>query len=164
MIAAIDQSRQAYFNTLTGQTLSPASTQDVTDTHNQDQVSISETAKSLAAQVSSSNSQTYDFTRMPPAEMKTVSNQLFKEGKMNLDELLKVQSMGVPLGNAGPNGEFIPLTEEERAGYENSPVNYLSTTRSAIQFLEQTGYARDPKSSYQQLKGILSTLTRLQQS
>lgn len=121
-----------------------------------DKVTLSQAA--ISRTETEETSDQYDFSSMTPATMKQVADKLYRSGKIDLDQLFKLQNMGVPLGKAGPNGEFIPLTEQERAGYENTPVNYISTTQSAIQFLEQTGYAADPKSGYAGLKNLLVTL------
>jgi hypothetical protein len=164
MLASVDRTSALFGSSWLQQpqSINPASTD--AQHSSTDTVSLSDEAIARAKQSAESVPSTnrYDFTQTTPANMKTISNQLFKEGQIDLEQLLTLQSMGVPLGHAGPNGEFIPLTAEERAGYENSPVDYLATTRSSIQFLEQSGYASDPKSNYKQLKAVLATLTSLQ--
>lgn len=105
---------------------------------------------------------TRDFTEMTPTQMREAARELFKGREINLDQLFLLENMGVPLGKAGPNGEFIALDQAERATFENTPVNYLTQLSSAIRFLEETGYAMDPLSGYETKKDLLSTLSHLQ--
>lgn len=114
-----------------------------------------------ASQISASSSEsstTGGFTNMTPNRMQGAAQDLYKSGKIDLTQLHMLQTAGVPLGRQGPHGEFIPLTASEKASYSNNPVNYVQLTKGAMAFLEQTGSASDPKSGYEQWKGILAAL------
>lgn len=100
----------------------------------------------------------YDFTHMTPAQMQGVAQDLFKSGKIDITQLFMLQNAGVPLGKAGQNGEFIPLSADEKSRYGNTPVNYVQTAKDALAFLDQSGYGADPKSGYTEWKSILATL------
>jgi hypothetical protein len=134
-----------------------------------DKVSIAQTAARLAATsairsapsptgADGATSSHDDYTNMTPAQMKTAAQGMYDAGKIDLTELFKLQTAGMPLGKAGPNGEFVQLTEAEKAAASAEPVNYLQTFKDGISFLEQTGYATDSKSGYAQMKHILETL------
>ncbi len=124
-------------------------------------VTLLAAAKNPVEVDSGSSYANYDFTHMTPKQMQAVAQQLHKSGQIDVDQLFTLQNMGVPLGKVGPNGSFVELTPEERTRFENSPVNYIDTTKSAIRFLQETGYAMDPKSGYEQFKSLLATLLRV---
>ena len=97
------------------------------------------------------------YTSMTPAQMKGVAQDLYNSGKIDLDQLFKLQNAGV-LGKQGPNGEFIPLSAAEKARFDNTPVNYIQLAQGAMKYIEQTGAAADPKSGYADWQDILETL------
>jgi hypothetical protein len=99
-----------------------------------------------------------DFRSMTPRQMHGVANALHAAGKIDATQLLMLQTAGMPIGKMGPSGEYIPLSDAEKASYGNRPVNYLQTITDAIAHLEQTGAAYDPKSGYEAWKGILLAL------
>jgi hypothetical protein len=120
---------------------------------------ISKTAKDInAASISSNTDQKFDFTNMTPRQMKGVANELFKQGKIDIDQLFQLETAGVPLGKQGAHGEFVELTSAEKESYMNKPVNYIKHTADCINFLEQTGYANDPKSGYEMMRNLLGKL------
>lgn len=124
-----------------------------------DTVQISQAAQNIsAASASTTASEKFDFTNMTPKQMKGVANEMFKQGKIDIDQLFQLETAGVPLGKLGANGEFIALTPAEREGYMSKPVNYVKYTADRISFLEQTGYANDSKSGYEMLKNLLGKL------
>jgi hypothetical protein len=86
-------------------------------------------------------------------EMKKVAQHLWEEGKIDLTQLGMIQMAG-PLGKAGPNGEFIPFTESERAQIDNMPTDYPKLVKGAMEFIKKS----DPKSGYENWKQILSVL------
>lgn len=110
------------------------------------------------ADLSPANASPADYTRMTPSEMSRVAQGLYDGGKIDIIELFVLQNAGMPLGKAGPNGEFVPLTDAERAAASAKPVDYIKTFTEGIRFLEQTGYAMDPESGYESMKHILATL------
>jgi hypothetical protein len=99
-----------------------------------------------------------DFTNITPAEMHDVAQKMFEAGEIDLTQLLMLQTAGMPLGKLGPNGEFQPLSDAEKAQFANTPRNYLEISQDAMAFLEQTGKASDPTSGYKLWQGIFETL------
>jgi hypothetical protein len=106
----------------------------------------------------------YDFTSMTPKEMRGLADQLWRDGKIDLTQNFMLQRMGIPLGKLGSNGEFIPLTVDELADYENKPINYFEVGGQAMEFLTQTGKSKDPQYGYQNWEQILNVLNELQGS
>ncbi len=104
----------------------------------------------------------FDFTSMTPNQMKGAANALYKSGQIDLTQVFMLENAGRPLGKTGANGEFIPLSATEREATGNTPVNYIRTAKDAMNYLEQTGQAADPKSGYAQWQGILDTLQTMQ--
>lgn len=104
----------------------------------------------------------YDFKSMTPKQMRGLADQLWREGKIDITENLMLQRMGIPLGKLGSNGEFIPLSGVELAGYENKPINYFEVGGDAMKFLEQSGKADNPQYGYDRWKNILNVLDELQ--
>lgn len=98
-----------------------------------------------------------DFSNMTKNEMKKVAQHLWEEGKIDLTQLGMIQMAG-PLGKAGPNGEFIPFTETERAQIDNMPTDYPKLIKGAMEFIENRHEELDPKSGYANWKQILSVL------
>lgn len=119
---------------------------------------LRESSTAQTSSASASATTTHDYTNMTPNQMRDVAQELYKSGKVDLTQLLMLQTAGVPIGKQGANGEFIPLSESEKASYSSKPMNYVQVSKDAIQFLEQTGHASDPKSGAEQWKGILATL------
>jgi hypothetical protein len=107
---------------------------------------------------SSASSVGFDFTNMTPNQMKGAADTLYKSGQIDLTQVFMLENAGRPLGKAGPNGEFIPLSASERQATGNTPMNYIQTAKIAISNLEQSGEASNPKSGYQQWTSILATL------
>jgi hypothetical protein len=103
-----------------------------------------------------------DYTRMTPAQMKDAAQGLYDAGKIDLSELFMLQTAGMPLGKAGPNGEFLALSAAEKARFNAQPVNYIQTFKDGIDHLEQTGYANDPTSGHARMKHLLEVLQRAQ--
>lgn len=98
-----------------------------------------------------------DFSNITKNEMKKVAQHLWEEGKIDLTQLGMIQMSG-PLGKAGPNGEFIPFTEKERAQIDNMPTDYLKLVKGTMEFIESRHEELDPKSGYASWKQILSVL------
>lgn len=100
-----------------------------------------------------------DYTNISRADMKAASNDLWKAGKIDLQELGMLQLAG-PLGKVGPNGEFIPFTAAERAELDRQPVDYVSVAERAIAEIDYRHAAGDARSGYEKWKHILETLQR----
>lgn len=122
-----------------------------------DVVDLSQVAQSVGT-ASSKSREKFDFTEMTPKQMKGIANELFKQGKIDLDQLFQLETAGIPLGKLGAHGEFVELTAAERDGFMNQPMNYIQYTSDRISFLEQSGYSNDPKSGYDMLKSLLGQL------
>ncbi len=117
-------------------------------------------ASPAAGSTDSASGAGYDFTNMTPREMHGVAQKLYDSGEIDLTQLLMLQTAGVPLGKLGSRGEFVPLSEAEKASYESTPRNYLEIVSGAMQFLEERGSTSDPTSGYDQWKGILAALQK----
>ena len=151
-------STQATSKTTAANAVATAASNTASDT-----VQISQAAQNIsAASASTTASEKFDFTNMTPKQMKGVANEMFKQGKIDIDQLFHLENVGVPFGKLGANGEFVALTPAEREGYMSKPVNYVKYTADRISFLEQTGYANDSKSGYEMLKNFLGKLKRSQ--
>lgn len=120
--------------------------------------SISDAARTMAKNDRNVQPGTHDFANMTPNQMHDAAQDLYKSGKIDLTQLLMLQTAGVPIGRQGANGEFVPLSESEKASYSSKPMDYVQAARDAIKFLEQAGLASDPKSGAEQWKGILAAL------
>lgn len=103
-----------------------------------------------------------DYTHMTPAQMKGAAQGLYDAGKIDLSELFMLQTAGMPLGKAGPHGEFLALSEADKARFSAQPMNYIQTFKDGIDHLEQTGYANDPKSGHARMKHVLEVLQHAQ--
>lgn len=103
-----------------------------------------------------------DFASMTPGEMQGVAKKLFEAGDIDLTELFMLQTMGVPLGKMGPQGEFVELSADEKEGFSSRPIDYFQGTKNAISYLEQTGQAANPKSGYGSWQDILAALHQRQ--
>jgi|GEM_PF-5214184 len=101
---------------------------------------------------------TYDFTSMTSHQMKSVAKALFDTGKIGLTQLFQLENAGIPLGKAGPNGEFVPLSSEERESFRNTPMNYMDIIKDVIAAIERQGKAADTTSGYQGWKELLGVL------
>lgn len=99
-----------------------------------------------------------DFTSMTSNQMKSVAKGLFDTGKIGLTQLFQLENAGIPLGKAGPNGEFIALSPEERESFRNTPMNYMDLIKDAMSGIEAQGKAADLTSGYQSWKDLLSVL------
>lgn len=104
-----------------------------------------------------SESSRVDFSNMTRHEMKKAAQHLWEEGKIDLTQLGTIQMAG-PLGKAGPNGEFIPFTETERAQIDNMPIDYPKIVKGAMAFIENRHEELDPKSGYSSWQKILSVM------
>jgi hypothetical protein len=120
-------------------------------------VTVSAAARQLAAQDTG-----YDFTNMTPNQMKSLGQDLLKAGKIDPAQLFELENAGVPLGRLGVNGEFVPLSADEKARYASTPVNYVRTAQNVIQFKESSGEAVDPKSTIKEWQGLLRLMQELQ--
>lgn len=103
----------------------------------------------------------YDFSKMSRSEMKELSQKLYEAGEISFDELTVLQLAG-PLGKVGPNGEFVPFSDRERARIDSKPMNYLQMTEDALAGIESRGATNDPKSGYQTWLSVRSLLQSLQ--
>lgn len=103
-----------------------------------------------------------DTSSMTPAEMRTFAKELYNSGKIDQEALMSLTIVG-PIGKAGPNGEFIPFTESERAVIDNTPVNYNQIANMSIARIESDGRALDPTSGYQTWLAIRTALNQYQQ-
>ncbi len=101
---------------------------------------------------------THDFTRMTANQMKSVAKALFDTGKIGLTQLSQLENVGIPLGKAGPNGEFVALSPEDRESFRNTPMNYMDVIKDMIADIERQGKAADVASSYQSWKDLLGVL------
>lgn len=126
---------------------------------------VTQTSSSDSSSSSSNSSgvKTYDFTSMSRAQMRSVSDTLYKSGQITFDQMTDLQMAG-PLGKAGPNGEFIPFTAEERAAVDQEPMNYQQIANNAVSNIESSGRQTDPTSGYQDWIKIRSLLQNLQGS
>jgi len=102
-----------------------------------------------------------DLTNMTPNQMQGIAKDLWKSGKIDLTQLLMLQTAGMPLGKVGPNGEFVQLTEADREAFGSQPVNYFKITQGAMDYLQQSGRANDPTSGYKNWQGIQAALEQL---
>lgn len=153
-------SSSSYRNTIRPPTAThPAATTATSSTSSLHNASFQDT---LALATSSANDATYDFSHMTPNRMRTIAQDLHKAGKIDPVQLFELQNAGVPLGRVGANGQFIPLTDAQRAQYADTQVNYLQIAQDAITFQEQSGMACDTKSTINEWKGILATLQSMQ--
>lgn len=119
-------------------------------------ISTSETKSGNYSTANTANSG-IDFSKITRSEMKKAAHHLWEEGKIDLTQLGMIQMSG-PIGRAGPNGEFIPFTEKERAQIDNMPTDYLKLVKGAMEFIESRHEELDPKSGYASWKQILSVL------
>lgn len=150
----VNLSTQATSKTTTANVVATATSNKASDT-----VEISQAAQNISdASASTTAGEKFDFSNMTPKEMKGVANEMFKQGKIDIDQLFQLETAGIPLGKLGAKGEFIALTPAEREGYMSKPYNYVKYTADRISFLEQTGYANDSKSGYEMLKSLLGKL------
>ena len=120
-------------------------------------------AREATAQESASAApaEVLDLTNMTPNQMQGVAKDLWKSGKIDLTQLLMLQTAGMPLGKVGPQGEFVHLTDAERQAFGSQPVNYFEITQGAMDYLQQSGRANDPTSGYESWQGIQSALEQL---
>jgi hypothetical protein len=109
-----------------------------------------------------SNGARVDFTNTEPREMKRVAKEMWREGKIDLDQLFYLENMGVPLGKEGPQGQFVPLTADEKATYEATPFDYIAGIESHLEFLRQSSMENNPLSGFATWKGLLDVLRGLQ--
>jgi hypothetical protein len=100
----------------------------------------------------------YDFTSMTPNQMQGAAEDLYDSGAIDLTQLFKLQTAGMPLGKQGPDGSLVPLSSAQKASYANAPVDYIQTAKDAMSYIEQQGRSTDPTSGYDQWQGILSAL------
>lgn len=110
---------------------------------------------------SSTGVSTADFSHMSRNQMQKVAKQMYDSGAISADEMFSVTLMG-PIGKAGPNGEFIPFTESERAAIDNEPMDYNQMISDAISGIESQGRAADPTSGYQNYLNLRSALQQWQ--
>lgn len=117
-----------------------------------------------ASGTTSSSSQgvtTADFSHMSRNQMQKVAKQMYDSGAISADEMFSVTLMG-PLGKAGPNGEFIPFTESERAAIDNQPMDYHQMISDTISGIERQGRVADPTSGYQNYLNLRSAMQQWQ--
>jgi hypothetical protein len=107
---------------------------------------------------SGANIRTNDFTSMTANQMKSIAKGLFDTGKIGLTQLFQLENAGIPLGKAGPNGEFVPYSPDERESFRNTPMNYMDIIKDAIAGIESQGKAADLTSGYQNWKDLLGVL------
>jgi hypothetical protein len=139
--------------------MSAPQTQKVTQSTTGDGgASATQTSSSSSSLSTSSPLTERDYTHMTPREMNDIAQELYDSGKIDLTQLLMLQTAGMPLGKRGPDGEYVPLSTTERSGYQNTPVNYLQISQDAINSIQKSGGAADPKSGYTQWTGILAAL------
>lgn len=95
----------------------------------------------------------YDFNNMTRQEIADAGKQLFKEGKITIDELFRFDH---------PDGKLrIGLDGKEVALDPNERVDFIGATRTAIFNMEQTGEARRADSGYAMMVGLLDKLNML---
>lgn len=99
-----------------------------------------------------------DFTNVEPREMKRVAKEMWREGKIDLDQLFYLENMGVPLGKEGPQGQFVPLKADEKAACEAIPFDYIAGIEGHLEFLRQNAMANNPLSGFAKWKGLLDVL------
>lgn len=117
-------------------------------------------AAPAATETSSSGAtiRTNDFTSMTAHQMKSVAKGLFDTGKIGLTQLFQLENAGLPLGKAGPNGEFVPYSPDERESFRNTPMNYMDIIKDVLAGIEGQGKAADLTSGYQNWKDLLGVL------
>lgn len=97
---------------------------------------------------------TYDFTTMTRREIAETGKQLFKEGRITLDELFRFDH---------PDGKLkIDLAGNHTELNPDDRINFIAETQTAIRNLEETGHAWLPKSPYTMFQGLLAKLTAMQ--
>lgn len=114
-----------------------------------------------AAASTSEGVTTADFSHMSRNQMQKVAKQMYDSGAISADEMFSVTLMG-PLGKAGPNGEFIPFTEAERAAIDNQPMDYHQMISDTISGIERQGRVADPTSGYQNYLNLRSAMQQWQ--
>ncbi|MFZ5520665.1 MAG: hypothetical protein ACOZD0_05615 [Pseudomonadota bacterium] len=135
---------------------SPSPAAGASDSVAVDSVELSSAARAVLA--AAGKRAEGNFEHMTPSEMKGVAEDLWRAGTIDITQLHMLQTAGIPLGKVGPNGELVPLTDQERANYESTPVDYVGVAKGAMRHLEQMHLDADPKSGYQAWQGILATL------
>lgn len=100
-----------------------------------------------------------DFTQMTSKEMQAAATQMWKDGEIDLTQLLILQNAGIPLGKVGDNGEFIPLSESEKDVFRQQPLNFLEILQNGVKSAEAWGGASNPQSGYSTWKDLFQTLS-----
>lgn len=111
-----------------------------------------------SAEGTSGNGGPVDFRHLEPREMKRVAKEMWRQGKIDLDQLFDLENMGMPLGKEGPHGQFVPLTADEKATYEATPFDYIAGIESHLEFLRQNSMENNPLSGFARWRGLLDVL------
>jgi hypothetical protein len=111
---------------------------------------------------SQQQSVSYDFTAMPPADMRTIANDLWKSGKITLDELGKL-TLFPAKAERNPDGTYgmlKPLASPDDAPAQQ-PYNYVNEIQQYIGYLKQNPAYSSPN-DVQPWQILLNKLTALQ--
>lgn len=119
-------------------------------------VTLSEAARTALASASEASGR--DYEHMTPSEMKGVSEELWRSGKIDITQARMLQTIGMPLGRMGANGEFVPLSSEEQAQFASRSVNYIQSIQGTMKFLESKHMDADPQYGYESWRSLLAVL------
>ncbi|HML44692.1 MAG: hypothetical protein JNN24_13295 [Hyphomicrobium zavarzinii] len=95
----------------------------------------------------------YDFSDMTRGEIAEAGKELFRQGKISLDELFRFDHPDGRL-RIGLDGSTAALNADDR-------IDFIGETRKAMSSMEETGEANRAGSGYETLAGLLDKLTRL---
>jgi hypothetical protein len=92
----------------------------------------------------------YDFTNMTRGEIADAGKELFAAGKISLDELFRFEHPDGKL-KIDTDGTTVELDPTER-------IDFVAEVEKALQNMEETGEANQPKSGYTLMQGLLDKL------
>ncbi len=103
---------------------------------------------------SDNNSKKYDFSNMTRKEISDAGKQLFHDGKITLDELLRFDHPDGKL-HISLDGRPIELNPDDR-------IDFIAATQKAVSDMEQTGESKRSDSGYKMMLELLNKLNVLQ--
>lgn len=95
----------------------------------------------------------FNFADMTRDEIVAAGKELFKDGRITLDELFRFDHPDGKL-RTDETGSMVELSSDDR-------IDFIAETRRAISGMEQTGDADRSDSSYDMLVGLLEKLDKL---
>lgn len=111
------------------------------------------TTAAMLAEETTAAAPTYDFSNMTRGEIAEAGKQLFKEGKITLDELFRFDH---------PDGKLrVDLSGTETNLDPNDRIDFIGHTREAIYNMEQTGDDKRADSGYKMMVDLLAKLKEL---